>query len=246
MSIPDDLHLGLDFAQRHAQERRKGAEELIQLLRERASHESFYAQGLERIGTHPYAVASSGALAKAVKALKEHCVVRAAQAKRLSETILTDLVDPLKDLLKSQVIANKTQENLLFRSLKDLRCCKDQVVTARSDYEQQFKAIEDLVVQIESAGSPVEKKKMLSLQTEDWNWSMEKATKAYREAVKKYNGCLVEHQDELSTALNSFNMQEEERLRQASSALTALLSLDLQLLQSAHCDLTARLEVPSK
>jgi len=246
MSIPDDLRLGLDFAQRHAQERRKGAEELIQLLRERASHESFYAQGLERIGTHPYAVASSGVLAKAVKALKEHCVARAAQAKRLSETILTDLVDPLRDLLKSQVIANKTQENLLLRSLKDLRCCKDQVANARSDYEQQFKAIEDLVVQIESAVSPVEKKKMLSSQTEDLNWSMEKATKAYRETVKKYNNCLVEHQDELSTALNSFNMQEEERLNQACNALNSLLDLDLQLLRSAHCNLTALLEVPSK
>lgn len=246
MSLSDDLRLGLDFAQRHAQERRKGAEELIQLLRERASHESFYAQGLERIGTHPYAVASSGTLAKAVKAMKEHCAVRAAQAKRLSDMILTDLVDPLKDLLKSQVIANKTQESLLYLSLKNVRSCKEQVSKARYDYEQQFKAIEDLVVQIEKAGSPVEKKKMLSMQTEDLNWSMEKATKAYREAVKKHNECLAEHQEELTTVLNSFKMQEEERLQHACSALSSLLALDQQLLQSGHIDLTARLEVSSK
>ena len=168
--------------------------------------------------------------------MKGHCVFRAVQAKKLSDTILTDLVDPLKDLLKAQVIANKTQESLLFRSLKELRCYKDQTSKARFDYEQQFKEIEDLVVQIESAGSPIEKKKMLSMQTEDLNWRLEKATKAYRDAVKKYNGCLVEHQEELSTALN-----------RKSAYITPLprcpVYFPLTSNYCTHCDLTTRMEV---
>lgn len=246
MSLPDDLRFGLESAQRHAKERRKGTEELIQLLRERASHESFYAQGLERLGNHPYVVTTSGSLSQAVQALKANCVFKAAKAREFSDTILSEFADPLKDLLKAQVIANKTQESLLHRSVTDLRYCKEQVGIVKNDYEQQFRAIEKFVVHIESVGSPLEKKKMLSMQTEDVNKSMEKATKAYREAVKKYNCCLSGYQDELSTMLNSFKLQEEERLTRSFSALSLLLTLDKDLTLAYHSDLMGRLEVRSK
>ncbi len=54
MSFATELANKFDLVDCDAAEKRKGVEEFIQLLRERALHKEAYAKGLERIGNHSF------------------------------------------------------------------------------------------------------------------------------------------------------------------------------------------------
>lgn len=222
MSFSSDLWHSLDLVQKHSKERRKAQEELIQLLRERAMYEDFYAQGMERLSAHPFVVTSQGSLAKVVAAMKEECALRATAAKQLSKEIVSELVESLQRVLREQNEEVKTVASRVKSARKELDAQQKALARAQNTYKEQFHLSEEFVVKVEAVRSTSEKKRILTSQTEDINNTMRFALKSYKDAIAAYNLCLPRYREALSEVLNAYQRQEERRLRAMGEALAAL------------------------
>ena len=197
MSFATELTNKFDVVDRHAAEKRKGVEEFIQLLRERALHEEAYAKGLERIGNHSFFVTTQGTLAHAVSAMKNDSLNKAMQAKLLAENVNSDLVESLRTLIKSQALSIKKSSSEGRRLTKDLEQLRDRHQKAYSRYWKACKDSEDLTILLESQRDmPTDKRakalsKLVLLKKE-----VDESVRQYQNSIEAYNG-FRKHHDEL-------------------------------------------------
>jgi len=200
MSFATQLTNQFDLVDRHATEKRKGVEEFMQLLRERALHEESYAKGLERIGNHSFFVATQGTLAHAVSAMKNDSLNKAMQAKLLAENVNSDLVESLRTLVRSQVQSIKKSSTEGRRLTKDIEQLRDRHNKAYSRYWKACKDLEDLTVLLESQRDmPPERRvkaisKLVLLKKE-----VDESLRQYQNSIEAYNG-FRKHYDELMVA----------------------------------------------
>lgn len=214
-----------------ASDRRLWAKSIMQALAEREVHEKWYALGLQRVVSTLEEHQCHGKLGEVVAAFRSECESRSASADRLSKR-LGELLDPLRELLKSEEIAEKVRTKDSERIKKELKCCRSKLCTSREAYTTQFQLTEDFVAKIENAATLVEKKRLINSQPMDFNKTMEAATKDYRDALTAYNRHVPRLQDYVSTLLSSLKMQEEERLHMLSVTFQALHNADLMALEA--------------
>ena len=197
MSFAADLSNKFELVDRHAVEKRRGVEEFIQLLRERALHEEAYAKGLERIGNHPFFVATQGTLAHAVSAMKNDSLNKAMQAKMLAENVNNDLIESLRGLVKAQTQAIKKSSTEGKRLTKDLDQLRDKHNKAYARYWKACKDSEDLTLVLEAQRDmPADKRtkaisKLVLLKKE-----VDDSVKQYQNSIEAYNA-FRRHYDEL-------------------------------------------------
>ena len=176
--------------------------------------------------------------------MRQECDARASLSERLSKK-MTEVLEPLREVLKSEGIASKSQSKSLEQARKEVGSYKDRLEMAQDCYWMQFQATEELVTRIENAATLVEKRKLVKFQPSDINQKMELATKAYREALSAYNQHIPHQQEFISTLLSSLKMQKEERLSLLSTALQKIHTINLEGLATLHTLCSSLTEVPS-
>lgn len=197
MSFAADLSSKFELVDRHAIDKRKGVEEFIQLLRERALHEEAYAKGLERIGNHPFFVATQGTLAHAISAMKNDSLNKAMQAKMLAENINNDLIETLRALLKTQTQTIKKSSTEGKRLTKDLEQLREKHNRAYARYWKACKDSEELTILLEAQRDmPTDKRtkaisKLVLLKKE-----VDESVRQYQSSIEGYN-VFRRHYDEL-------------------------------------------------
>ncbi|CAG9334580.1 unnamed protein product [Blepharisma stoltei] len=225
-----------EIMHQHSLQRRRAGEDFIQLLRERAMHEEFYAKGLERIGNHSYFLINHGSLSDVLSAIKLESLERAKQAKIFAENIRKQIADPYGELLKIQAlnikkthaegqILEKEKENLIERN----ETTKERYAKACSDYEQ-------LTLQMEQQRSQgkVEKivQKLVICKRE-----VDSNLKNYLESVESLNRYYDQYTENVKTLIEIYRSHERQRLETKKELVYKLLNYELIYNQTSFTEL---------
>lgn len=236
MSFAENLHDCFELVHSHSVSRRKGTAELISFLEEKASVEESYAKGLERLAKSPYFIASQGTLAHAISALKNDSLNRAAQARILSENIVKDLVEPLKDLLSTQVKTLSKTHTEGKRSEKERQDLVDKLEKFKSRYFKACKESEFLTVQLESPQNTTRRDKMMQ-RLMQLKQEIEENLKSYKDSISEHNLYKDKFTDFMSKILEVYQKQEEQRLEAIKNCLRKLVVYETSYLRNLQYDI---------
>ncbi|CAG9321953.1 unnamed protein product [Blepharisma stoltei] len=236
MSFRENLHDQFELVHNHCLHRRKGGEEFIQLLKERAQHEESYARGLERLGNHPYFVTSQGTLSHAISAMKNDNLNKAMQAKILAESITNDLVEPFKELLRNQGNTLKKASAEGKKLEKDKAMLKERVEKSKGRYVRACMECEQLTILLEQPIPQVKREKLvqrLILSKKE----VEDSMKQNIEAVNAYNSYQTRYCDMMAMILEIYQKQEEQRLEAMKDSLRKLVVYETSCLRNLQYDI---------
>ena len=227
-----------EIVDQHAIGRLKGVQEFIHILRERAMYEETYANGLERVSKHTYSVTALGSLARAVSAMKNHCLNKAMQAKLLYESINSDLADSLQSTLKSQMAAIKKPALEGKKLTKDLDQLRDKHNKAYSKYWKACKDCEDLTVLLETQRdmTPDRRNKALS-KLVTLKKEVDDALKQYQNSIEAYNSSKQHFDILMPKIMEIYQRQEETRLEVMKDALRKLVVYETAYLRNLQYDI---------
>lgn len=182
MSFATDLRGCFKLIDAHSQDQRKGTDELAYFFKELTAYEEAYAKGLDRIGSHAYSVTTSGTLAHSVAAFKQDCLRRAGNSRQLAENLTTDLIESLKEMLKTQAVSikkssgeGKTLEKQRVTLLNQLEKSRLRYIKACSDTEQITYSLE--------TGMPNDKRMKLTSR-------LVASKKELDDSITAYQGCV--------------------------------------------------------
>ena len=103
-------------------------EPLISVLKERVSHEEFYAKGLVKASCRE--VAETGSLGTAIREMRTYMAHRGEQAETLANDLLCDLIEPLKTY--------GTQRSEWRKAVEGGRRWKEEVKAARERHDRAY------------------------------------------------------------------------------------------------------------
>ena len=239
-----DLELGkrVDGVLRDAEERRQTAEEILQLLSEISTHESFYYQGLSHLS---FPTAASASVESFIGFFRLLCTLKAESAQRFSSYLQSDLIHPLRSLLLNQRSAYTIASQDISKAVKHMETLREQLETTETWYTVQLQRSEEFILRMEQTEGGEDRKKVMQDWPEDVNWSMERATMVYRDAVDGYNQTADTLRNQLLSFTSSLSSHEESRLSLFRHGLSQVSSLALQLSDDLHTSLTRDKEVVS-
>eukprot|EP00357_Protocruzia_adherens_P016300 CAMPEP_0115042218 /NCGR_PEP_ID=MMETSP0216-20121206/46140_1 /TAXON_ID=223996 /ORGANISM="Protocruzia adherens, Strain Boccale" /LENGTH=747 /DNA_ID=CAMNT_0002424301 /DNA_START=393 /DNA_END=2632 /DNA_ORIENTATION=- len=140
MSFATDLWDQFELVNKYSTDKRKEAEEYMNLLRERVAAEDSYAKALERIANHANCTSITGSLAVGINIMKLSCKNKATQARFIADSITDDPIEHLKELLKTQGAEAKKWTIEGRRLDKDVKAVQDRNEKAQTKYTQICKA----------------------------------------------------------------------------------------------------------
>lgn len=237
MSFRDNLHDRFELVHNHCLSRRKGGEEFVQLLKERAQHEETYARGLEKIGNHPYFVTSQGTLSHAISAYKNDNLNKAMQAKILAENITNDLVEPFKDLLRHQGNTLKKASTEGKKLEKDKGLLGERIEKSKSRYIKACMECEQLTVLLEQPNVPQIKREKLVQRLIVSKKEVEESMKQNVEAINAWNSYQNRYCDMMAMILEVYQKHEEQRLELMKDSLRKLVVYETSCLRNLQYDI---------
>lgn len=236
MSFSEDLHDRFELIHNHSVSRRKGVTELISYLEEKASVEDTYARGLERIVKSPYFITNQGTLAHAILALKNDSLNRAMQARILSENIIKDLIDPLRDLLSNQVKTLSKTHPEGKKSENKRQELIERFEKFKSRYMRACKESEMLTVQLESPQTQARRDKIMQ-RLVVLKQDIDESLKGYKESLAQHNEYKEKYTDFMSKILEVYQKQEEQRLDTMKDCLRKLVIYETSYLRNLQYDI---------
>lgn len=220
----------------HSLQRRRAGEDFIQLLRERAMHEEFYAKGLERIGNHSYFLINHGSLSDVVRAIKLESIERSKQAKLFAENIIKNIAEPYGDLLKHQALNIKkiNAEGHSLEKEKDIliernQTTKERYLKACGDYEQ-------LAVQMEQE-QKLGKVEKLVQRLVVCRREVDNSLKIYIESVDSLNRYYDQYTENIKSLIDIYKSHERQRLEKKKELVFKLLNYELVYNQTSFTEL---------
>ncbi|CAG9319027.1 unnamed protein product [Blepharisma stoltei] len=236
MSFSESLHDKFDIVHKHALEGRKGGEEFIQLLRERVLLEEAYSKGLDRLGTHPFRVATKGTLSHAIEAMKGDCLNRASQSKSYIDNVTSDLIDPLKDLLNTQRLSIKKMSTEGKRLEKEKLLMQDKIEKSHSKYIKACAECEQLTVQLDQPSSITRSGKLIQkLYTA--KQELDSSLIQHVESIDSFNEFYPKYCDTMAMVLEVYQNQEEQRLESMKDALRKLVVYEASYIRNIQYDI---------
>ena len=236
MSFAESLHDCFEMVHEHSIQRRKGATEFIQLMEEKARVEETYAKGLERIGKNQYFVTNQGTLSHAILAMKNDALNKAMQAKILADNILTDLANPIRELLKNQSKTLQKTNTEGKKSEKELSTILDQYNRYKSRYIKACEESESLTFQLESPQTP-EKREKIMQRLVQLKQEIEESLKGYKDSINLHNEYKDKYTDFMSKILEVYQIQEEQRLEMMKDCLRKLVVYETSYLRNIQYDI---------
>jgi len=233
-----ELSSKFEAVDQHCAERQKGVQEFIHLLRERAMYEETYANGLDRVGNHAYSVTMQGSLARAVSAMKNHCLNKAMQARLLYESIKNDLAEPLQGLLKTQVASIKKPSTEGRKLTKDLELLRDKHNKAYSKYWKACKDCEDLTVLLEAQRDmPQDRRSKALSKLVTQKKEVDDCLRLYRSSIEAYNASKQHYDQLMPKVMEIYQRQEEVRLETMKDSLRKLVVYETACLRNLQYDI---------
>lgn len=222
----------------HCTERQKGVQEFIHLLRERAMYEETYANGLDRVGNHAYSVTMQGSLARAVSAMKNHCLNKAMQARLLYESIKNDLAEPLQGLLKTQMASIKKPSTEGRKLTKDLEQLRDKHNKAYSKYWKACKDCEDLTVLLEAQRDmPQDRRSKALSKLVAQKKEVDDCLRLYQNSIEAYNASKRHYDQLMPKVMEIYQRQEEVRLETMKDSLRKFVVYETACLRNLQYDI---------
>lgn len=236
LSFSVDLFHNFEAVYQHSISRRKGGDEFISLLKDRADQEETYAKGLEKIGNHPYFGSKQGTLSQAISAMKNDSLNKAMQSRILYDNITHDLIDSFKELLKIQtnsIKLNMTQGKKLekerLETIEKLDRSKMKYWKSCSDCEQR-------TIAIEAADPGPKRDKQIGKLLETKN-AIDRNLKRYLVALATYNEFSGKYNPEMTKILEFFQEKEEERVSNMKDVLRKLVVYETACLRNLQYDI---------
>jgi hypothetical protein len=186
MSFAKDLWDELELLDKHSLSQRKSAEEFLQLLRERALHEVFYARGLERIALHKHAASPTETLSPAIAAMKKACEERSRSSFAFAEAITVEMIEPISELLRSQALSvNRTSSEGQFMR-RQLQALLGEHSDAYQCFQEACMVTDKGTYTIEQGLSTKERSQLISTLLQH-KQKMEESEREYHASVKRVN-----------------------------------------------------------
>lgn len=222
----------------HCAERLRGVQEFIHLLRERAMYEETYSNGLERVGSHAYSATTQGSLARAVSAMKNHCLNKAMQAKLLYESIKNDLAEPLQGLLKAQMTSIKKPSTEGRKLAKDLEQLRDKHNKAYAKYWKACKDCEDLTVLLEGQRDmPQDRRSKALNKLVAQKKEVDECLRQYQSSIQAYNASKQHYDVLMPKIMEIYQRQEETRLEAMKDSLRKQVVYETACLRNLQYDI---------
>jgi hypothetical protein len=236
MSFAENLHDRFELVHSHSISRRKGVSDLISFLEEKAAIEDSYAKGLERVVKSPYLITNQGTLAHAILALKNDSLNKAMQARTLSENILKDLANPLKDLLSNQLKTLSKTHPEGKKSENKRQELVERLERFKARYMKACKESETLTVQLETPQPSSRRDKMMQ-RVIILKQDIEENLKGYKDALAQHNEYKEKFTDFMSKILEVYQKQEEQRLETMKDCLRKLVIYETSYLRNLQYDI---------
>lgn len=236
MNYAKDLWDEFDLLETYSKTRRSGAEEFLQILRERVLHEAFYARGLDRIAAHEYVGAPSITITPAILAMKKCCEDRSASAKQLAETITVEMIEPMKELLKSQALSLKRTSNEASRIKKEVQVVMQSHSKAYSRFTTACKTTDHHTYLLEQGPTTEQRNRLISTLVLSKK-EMDESEREYHNSVKRVNDFKIESEVSLVSStqeeiLETYQSQELNLLNSIKKSLQHLAFVEDSLIQT--------------
>lgn len=236
MSFAVNLHDCFEMVHQHSIQRRKGANEFIQLMEEKALVEEHYAKGLERIGNNQVFVTTQGTLSHGILAMKNDALNRAMQAKILAENIVKDVAEPLKELLKTQARTLAKTHTEGKKSEKERQDLVEKHDKFKAKYMRACKEYETLTFQMDTPQINVRREKSLQ-RIVQVKQEIDESLKGYKESIVQHNLFKDKYTDFMSKILEVYQRQEEQRLELMKDCLRKLVIYETSYLRNLQYDI---------
>lgn len=236
MSFAEDLHDCFELVNNHSIQRRKGVQEFIQLMEEKADLETAYAKGLEKLGRNQYFISTQGTLSHAILAMKNDSLNKAMQARILAENIQKDLVDPMKELLANQ---NRTLEKTATegkRVEKERLGYLEKYSKYKSLYFKMCHEYEVLSSQLENPQQGQKRDKIMQRLVQV-KQEIDESLAGYKDTIGQHNGFKDKYTDFMGKILEVYQKQEEQRLEIMKDSLRKLVVYETSYLRNLQYDI---------
>jgi len=235
LTFSEHLYGSFELVDDYATQRRIASEEFMRILKERASIEEAYGKGMHRLSEHSFHQFYSPTLTQALSSLKNYSRNKTEQSKSLVENITHDLLDPFKDLLKSQSVSMKKSQSEAKKLEKTKRMLLDKCEKAKDRYWKACNEYEQLTLAVESYGGQAPPK--LIQKHSQSHKEVEVATKAYQECVADHNIHQKRYDELMPKILEVYQQHEEQRLHYMKNALRKLIVYETSYLRSLQYDI---------
>lgn len=184
--------------QAQAGDARKAVETLLHVLKDKVSHEQFFAKAMDRLSQSEFS--EVGTLSAAVTELRSHCANRASQSRTLAEDIAADLIEPLQGFLTKQNSGHKkagAECKLICEDAKNSKAGHD---LAFQRYRRACTELEQVMARLESRTGDAESRytdltRLMSIKKE----CME-AAKQYKAALDQYQAAKQKYDARIVTS----------------------------------------------
>lgn len=212
-------------------------------FKELSASEETYSKNLEKIGTHPYLVTMEGTLAPSIAAFKQDCLKRASQSKHLAEEITKDLVESLREMLKSQAFSIKKFSAEGKNLEKQRITLHNQLEKARLRYMKACSDTEQTTYLLES-GMTSDKRTKLITRLVASKKELEESIAVYQSNVEASNTFKQRYDDMMvkntqAKVLEAYQRQEEVRLEVMKDSLRKYVVYETSHMRNVQYDLEA-------
>lgn len=212
-------------------ERRRGCKEFIEFLLEIAKVEFNYAKGLEKIGNHPYISSMGGSIYEAIASFKRFSISKAHQAQILAENIVSDIIDPLKEMLKAQENSMKNTSLDGDKITKHKKKLRNHIETLKKNYWEKCKDCENYLMKYEHSTQINHKIHIKRLKGE-----VLENLKNYDESLDSYYTIEKSYTEKMAKILDDYEAQETTILSMLKNSLKKLTVYNSSCLRNIQYD----------
>jgi len=231
MNFAVDLKERFDLVYRHFEDSNRDAEQVVQILRERALLEETYASGLERLAGRLPSV--QGTLLQALGALNADSLNRAAQARTLAEAVSNDLAEPLVQFLKAQRRSMKPVYEEGRRLQGNLAATSARHTEAYARYWQACHEAEEALVQLETQKDASKWKAKLPMLRRE----VDESQRFYQTSIAEYNQARDRYDQAIGHVLETYEQAAEARLETLKDSLRKFVVYETSALRNTQYDL---------
>jgi hypothetical protein len=236
MSFALQLWDNFDLVNSHSNDRRRSGEDYLAILRDLAGQYEIFARGMDKIGTHSFFAASQGTLFHGISALKNDCLNKAMQSRILAESIINDLIEPMRELLRNQNLVIKKTSAEGKKLEKDHSLLIDRYDKARSRYIRACQECEQVIIALEYS-MPQDKRQKLLSRLVSCKKEVDISLKQYQDAIETGNKFRERYQSMMEKILEVYQKQEEQRLEHMKDSLRKLIVYETSYLRNLQYDI---------
>ncbi|CAG9331273.1 unnamed protein product [Blepharisma stoltei] len=231
MSISERYIHSFDIVHSHYIDRQTGCKQFIELMLDMAALENSYAESLEKIGKYPYIASTDGTLYDAIASMKKFSASKAIQSRTLAENILSDIIHPIKEMLRAQETSMKKSYSDGQKIVKTRSSLQKKIEILKDNFWGNCRNLDEILSRQENSIDKESKKIIKKKKNEAYN-----SLEMYVSAIDDYKINDSNYYEKMKDILDNYQAQEASMLGLLKSSIKKIIVYNTAWIRNIQYD----------